>query len=1151
MYKVVTMVTCLVVLVAPALAGAPAETLAAKDVLPAGLLRLKGVPGEAAKIRYNHATDFGNAIKMSAVPLITQAFAEDPPQPVQPWYPISGFKTYLTWKTGISRYYTGEQLFEDIGKGVWRYNTALPIDTQIDPNDAAQGTYREAFAVRYNHSQPGIAETSLTRPLPDDRTTAASVANVLESWPFLNPAARCQKISPDDFANLKRLYYGFKKKHSATPITSFLFPWTVPIQIGSAKQPLLPLDKTVDVARVRAGGPIRVMLPGVQTQEAGDKTVFKFESDPNSWYAFQVNYTFYFQEVPSVLDIPQSGAAAAPKRSMRNPDAADDFDGPMAVFSGGTVGNATANADNNIRADLALPFIDRLTTSELPAAYRPTRTGYDAREADGTVRNKYYLKKTTGDQFITKAEIDRLNADPATSKLAVVYEPHPTVSFNPEHFGDVNSEEMEKLLKSANPPVETRKMRQGARQVFVHITAKVFKDALAQVGPEVANFDVIDDVYMLSQFVGDPFKDVGEVNARVSDCVRGGGKAEKDPYDRTPAASELVRITPAQVDTTVADGPSDRQLSYFPDPRREGDRRFLELAEGKAEKPENGNVNSLGDAFFEAHVGRGPAFNFVYDRNGAKIDPARLERPASYWQNPQHVAVIWPYRVKKGSESHLVGPYVLNLDAVEKTFKENARNRKYQYIYADAPWHQHDDLTNDKCTPVVLSDSLRAVINRMYDETSIGEVHMTAKASLRWGKAQLPGQDPDYRFSADLTITDANEYSVNSLILRVPLGDQDTPNHALLPNPGSFIPIDAGFPTFQGPFPESIRPMVNAALTRLPEGVDPASARDRKEFVMCYDARRRTMGTERTATTPGSPGLPPGTQRVRSLLSNSSLDQTVKIQVVDGCGNVDTLDSRVITGASFARPSASVTFIPSDDPKGAYTVGVPIATKHFIQGNEGVDFFSSPNPTSLAGRINPINRPLLVGNLSPEFDGSAPPGTPANPGNEFFQPLDPSKQRVVKGRAIRIEVVGESQVPPGFDLYDTDNDNLPERGFYKQRPYAAFIRKMDLSVYPPTASGVAAEPEKKINLFFFNTKTDLGQASAVPAPPVATVEYVFREATSATPDPKGKVGEGDRHYLVRVDVEDINGNTRALKVPVWVVDEGLSTDKLSTEHQRK
>jgi hypothetical protein len=1153
-FKACVMVACLVALVGPALAGGAPEVLADKDVLAASMLRVRGMPGDAPKVRYNHPTDFGNALKMSAVPLIRQAVVEEPAQPVQPWLPTAGYKIYLAWKKDVSQYFSGERLFEDIGKGIWRYNTARPIDSMINPNDSSQGTYRDAFAVPYNHSQPGIPGGPVP-PLADEKITAASVANILERFKWTNPADPCAKVSEDQFLQLKKIYYDVKKKHMTTPVTSFLLPWAVAqVDVGGTKKTLLPLEKMLNAAAVRNGGRPTINLPAsVEVDEDGDKAVFKFnEVDNAGWYGFKVSYTFYFQEVPSVLDIPQSGAGSAPRRSTRNPEDANDFDGPMVLLSGGaSVGNAVANAENNIRQDLTVNFLERLATSELPPAYLPARPGYDP-----GARTKYYLKKSTGEFVITKTDIDKLNTDPENSRLAVLLEPHPTVAFNPEHFGDVNSDEMEKLLKTANPPVETRKMRQGSMQVFVHATAKIYRHGLADgskadEGTPIAEFDVIDDTYMLSQFVADPFKNVGELNATISDCVRGGGRAEKDPYDRTPVASNMIRITPASVDTTVANGPSDNRMSYFPDPRRQGDAAFLTTAEGKAAKPEAGNVNSLGDAFIEAHVGRGPAYNFVFDKDGAKIDAGRLEKPASYWANPRHVAVIWPFRVTKGNQEFIVGPYVLNLDAVERTYREKSRNRKYQYVYAEPPWHAHDDLGNDRCTPIVLGEPLLSVMNKIYEGQSFEEVHMTAKASTIWGKPRLPGANPNYQFAAELSIADANEYSVNSLILRVPLGDIDDPNHALLPNPGSFIPIEPIFPTFQGAFPDSLRTMVDASKIRLPDGVEPASARDRKDFVMSYDARRRTVGNEGTATTPGSPGLPPGVSRVRSLLSNASLDQTVKIQVVDGCGNIDTLDEEVVTGASFARPSASVTFIPADDPKAAYTVGVPINPKHFVQTNEGTEFFSAPNPVSLSGRINPVNRPLLAGNIEPMFDGNAPPGTPANPDSAFFFPLDPQKQRVVKGRAVRLEVVGESQVPPGYNIYDYDNDALPDRTLFKTRPYAAFIRKMDLSVYPPASGGAAAEPEKKINLFFFNTKTDLGTQNAVPTPPVATVEYVFREATDESPGPKGKGGGGNRHYLVRVDIEDINGNTRALKFPVYVVDEGLSTDKLSTEHQRK
>ena len=1121
----------------------------AEDVLSSSMVIGRG-GGTVPRITYDNLQDFGTAFKGSVMPLVTKADDETPPIPVAPWYPISGYKLHLTWRPDSSKYFTGETLMAQIGTGVYGVNAAL--DAPISQADSSMGSFRDYYGGRYNHLQPGIP-AKYSDALPDNKLTSASIENVLDLFPWSHPTIPGHKVTEDEFKKLKKVYYNYIADHTRTPYTSLILPFAVKGITAPGAAPLIPIDQLIsNFDQVKTGARPVFKFPAGVTPEKTPGGQGRFTTS-SGVYAFKVSYTYYFQNAPSKLDIDQNGAGGGTVLTNRNN--LGDFDGPMAVLSGGTITSNATNGDNVINTKLNyaaggeanVAWLETLATTPLPAETvgKLTRIGYDP---DSTT----YFKKMSHPGvpadgfFLSGDDILSLNDNPDASRLTVSHAPHPTVAFNPQHFADEGPVQMENYLRTANPPVAPRKVRQGSMQVYVVATAEVYKNTLLDENPGtlVAKYKVVDDVYVVTPFVRDQYLSAADLNAALlTDAARGGTYVKDgDPYDRLPDFSRIVIPTPARVDTRNVDpGPSDHLLAAFPDPRTESGRAFLAAVAGKEKAPERGNPNSLGNAFFEAHVGRGPAFNYVYDRDGAQIDPTRLEPPQKYWANPRHVAIVWPYRVKTpaGTET-TVGPYVMNLTEVQRAATANPASAKYVYQYAQPPWHDSGNTDIDKCTPVVLAEPLRGVVNKLFDGAGNREIHMTAEASDKWGKPQAPGNDPDYRYTADLSIVDANKEGVNSLLLRVPCSDAA---EQLIPIPGSFVPLSPAFPTFQGQLTDEVKAALSPPLTAPPAGVAPKA---NQYFVAAYDARIRTSGGESGQTVP-VPGLP---AESRTILSANSVDQTVKAQVVDGCGRITTLAGDKVSGVPLYRPSASVTFLPSDDPSAAYTVGVPIAAKYFVQGNEGAKHFTAPTALSLGSRINDLNRPVLAGNLSPDFDGTEPPGTARNPGDEFFRPPDGTVQRVVKGRSVRMEIMAESQVPPGFDLYDSDNNGGGDRAKFKTRPYAAFIRKMDITVYPPGPNGKSADtPEKKANLFFFNSAADL--SATVAPPPVATFEYVFREATSAPPGAKGKVADADRYYLVRLDVEDMAGNTRALKFPVWVTDEGLQTDKLSTEHQRK
>lgn len=1123
-------------------------TPSAEEVLKSALFVGRGAAGAEPRQTYDNPTDFGNALKASIFPLVPKADDETPPIPVQPWYPLSGYKLHLTWRPDTSKLFTGEELFTRIGKGVYQVQSGL--DSALSGTDASQGTFRDYYGGRYNHLQPGIPSRYVDA-LPDRKITSASIANVLQMFPWSHPTDPSHTVSRKEFEDLKAVYYDIQKRHTTVPYTSFILPLTAVKGLRSPTEPLMPMNQLIanfDDVKNGARPIINAAALDVQETPTGQAR-FSFNG-VTGMFAFKMKYTYYFQNAPSKLDIDQNGAGAGAARSLRN--AANDFDGPMALFSGGPITVKPQNGDNTINERMSFAaggaadtqWLDTLASTPLPTDVKLDRLGY-------TADSRSYFKKVEQPEFVlSKKDLEVLNTDPTQSRLTVLHAPHPTVAFNPQHFADEGPTQMEDNLRTITPPVPPRKIRQGAMQVYVVAEAEVYRNALLEdnLGELVAKYKVVDDNYVVTPFVADIFADENELNAALrSDAARGGTYVKDgDPYDRIPDFDRINLPTPARVDTRLTDAvTADRFMAGFPDPRSTDGRQFLNAVKGKEGPPEAGNPNSLGDAFFEAHVGRGPAFNYVYDRDGAAIDPTRLEPPQKYWANPRHVAIVFPYKAKMdGGGETTVGPYILNLNECQRAANANASADKYQYTYAQPPWHDNANTDVDKCTPIVLSPELRAVVNKLYDSAGTREVHMTADASDKWGKPQAPGGMPDYRWSADLSIVDANKEAMNSLVLRVPCSDE---NHVVLPIPGNFVPVLPSFPTFQGKLKDDLKAVLDPALTALPSGLQ-ASTPPRAEtyFVAAYDARIRTSGAEGTQSV-AVPGLP---AESREILSKNSVDQSVKAQVVDGCGRITTLKAAKVAGIPLFRPSASVTFLPTDDLAAAYTVGVPIAAKYFIPGNESARQFTVANPLSLGGRISDLNRPFLAGNLSAEFDGTETPGTDKNPGDEFFRPPEGGQQRVVKGRSVRMEIMGESQVPPGFDLYDTDNPPNGDRAKYKARPYASFIRKMDISIYPPGPNGKAAEtPEKKANLFFFNTASEM--SATVAPPPVATFEYVFREATSTAPTGKGKVPDTDRYYLVRLDIEDIAGNTRALKFPVWVSDEGMSTDKLSTEHQRK
>lgn len=1134
-------------------------TPTAEEVLKSALIQARGT-GEP-KLTYDNLNDFGNAFKASVFPLVPKADDETPPIPVHPWYPLAGYKLALTWRDGTSKLFTGEELFQKVGKDV--YGVQAGLDSPIAGADASQGTYRDYYGGRFNHLQPGIP-SSYAQALPDRKLTSASIQTVLDQFPWGHPSDSSHAVTALEFQKLKREWYGILKRHTTVPYTSLILPFTSVKGLGGGTDVLMPMDRLIaNYQDVKNGAPPRITLANfADIQETpGGQSRFKFAGS-SDFFTFKLNYTYYFQNAPSKLDIDQNGGVGGAATSYRN--AANDFEGPMALFSGGAISSGPANGENVIHekmnfaagAEPNLTWLETLADTELPAAAKAAlfKTGYQQADiADATERagaSKYFARVSTGDFTLHKRDLEALNTDPKTSKLTVTHAAAPTLAFNPQHFADEGPTQMEDYLRTASPAVAAKKMRQGAMQVYVVATAEVYRSNLVEDNPGtlVAKYKVVDDAYVMTPFVRDQFQTVEELNrALMTSALRGGTYVKDgDPYDRVPDFDRINIPTPARADTRITDAlPSDRFQAGFPDPRHADGRTFLDSVKGKEGPPVAGDPTSLGDAFFEAHVGRGPAYNYVYDRDGAGIDPTRPEPPQKYWPNPRHVAIIFPYIVKlDGGGETTVGPYILNLNECQKAAQANAGAEKYTYTYAQPPWHDNANQDIDKCTPIVLSDNLRVVINKLYENAGTREVHMTADASDKWGVPQLPGNMPDYRWAADLSIVDANKEAVNSLILRVPCSDKD---HNVLPIPGNFVPVLPAFPTFQGKLKDDMRPIIDPALTALPAGwATGTPPRAERYFVAAYDARLRTSGGDVTQSVP-VPGLP---AEARTILSKNSVDMSVKAQVVDGCGRITTLKAAKVAGIPLFRPSASITFLPSDDPAAAYTVGVPIAAKYFIPGNESARPFTTPNPLSLGGRINDLNRPFLAGNLSPEFDGTEPPGSDKNPGDEFFRPPEGGRQRVVKGRSVRMEIMAESQVPPGFNLYDTDNPPNGDRARYKARPYASFIRKMDISIFPPGPNGRAADvPEKKANLFFFNSASDM--SATVAPPPMATFEYVFREATSAAPTAKGKVPDSDRYYLVRLDVEDIAGNTRSLKFPVWVSDEGLQTDKLSTEHQRK
>lgn len=1136
-------VLVLALLVSAAYAGEPAPlTPPAEELLKSSLIVGRGT-GEPRLI-YDNLNDFGNAFKASVMPLVRKADDETPPIPVAPWYPIGGYKLHLTWRPDLSKVFTGETLFQKVGKDV--YGVQASLDSPISGADASQGTFRDYYGGRYNHLQPSIP-SRYADPLPDNKITSASIVNVLDTFPWAHPTNPAHTVTKPEFEKLKGFFYGYIKEHTTVPYTSFLLPFSAVKGLGGGSDVLLPLESLIaNFSEVKNGARPRVVLPATVDAQSTPSGAGRFRFGSSDFYAFKMKYTYYFQNAPSKLDIDQNGVAAGAARSHRNNTG--DFDGPMALLSGGPLQVKPANGDNTLHQKLAftppaeadVAWLETLASTPLPADVKLSKPGYAADS------NTYFKKVSKGEFFLHKRDLELLNTDPAQSKLTVEHAPHPTVTFNPQHFADEGPTQMEGYLRTASPPVAPRKIRQGSMQVYVVAEAEVYKNPLLEeaLGTLVAKYRVIDDAYVVTPFVRDIFASEDELNAALrSDSARGGTYVKDgDPYDRIPDFDRVIIPTPARVDTRLTEAQAaDLLMAGFPDRRTVDGRKFLDRVKGKEDSPIAGDPNSLGDAFFEAHVGRGPAFNYVYDRDGAGIDPSRLEPPQKYWPNPRHVAIIFPYkaRAEDGSET-TVGPYVLNLTECQRAATANAGADKYQYTYAQPPWHDTGNPDIDKCTPIVLSTELRGVVNKLHDGAGTRELHMTADASDKWGKPQAPGGMPDYRWSADLSIVDANKEAVNSLILRVPCADE---NHVVLPIPGNFVPLLPAFPTFQGRLTDEVKNVLDRQLTALPAGVP---ARADQYFVAAYDARLRTTGPEGTLSVP-VPGLP---TEIRTILSRNSVDQTVKAQVVDGCGRITTLYGTKVSGVPLFRPSASVTFLPTDDPAAAYTVGVPIAAKHFVPGNESARQFSAPSALSLGARINDLNRPLLAGNLTAEFDGTEAPGTAKNPGDEFFRPPDSGRQRVVKGRTVRMEIMAESQVPPGFNLYDQDIPPNATRARFKARPYASFIRKMDISVFPPGLGGRTSDtPEKKANLFFFNTVADL--SATVAPPPVATFEYVFREATSPAPTGKGKVPDSDRYYLVRLDIEDIAGNTRALKFPVWVSDEGVSTDKLSTEHQRK
>src|SRR5438094_676753 len=82
----------------------------------------------------------------------------------------------------------------------------------------------------------------------------------------------------------------------------------------------------------------------------------------------------------------------------------------------------------------------------------------------------------------------------------VEFAPHPTVSFDPQHFAATDSDDMEGLIRSANPAVAPKKMRQSAIQVYVLAEGQIRRDGLAGRAPTsmvVKSYAILDDVYVL------------------------------------------------------------------------------------------------------------------------------------------------------------------------------------------------------------------------------------------------------------------------------------------------------------------------------------------------------------------------------------------------------------------------------------------------------------------------------------------------------------------------------------------------------------------------------------------------------------------------------------------------------------------------------
>src|SRR5581483_1126041 len=118
-----------------------------------------------------------------------------------------------------------------------------------------------------------------------------------------------------------------------------------------------------------------------------------------------------------------------------------------------------------------------------------------------------------------------------------------------------------------------------------------------------------------------------------------------------------LRVTPSSQDTSVSRVAGDDLMSYYPDPRFVPDYDGLMNVLGKISN------NTYKNAYIEAMVLRGPAFNFVYDRGGAQIDPSKGSWPPAYWPSPQHAAIILPYEVYNGTATPtIIGPYLINLD---------------------------------------------------------------------------------------------------------------------------------------------------------------------------------------------------------------------------------------------------------------------------------------------------------------------------------------------------------------------------------------------------------------------------------------------------------------------------------------------------------